>query len=402
MHSLIQSCVVSGQMVGGTSLPGHGFVFTVVNPAVVNVANTCMANHGPRRTDISECVISAAIRATHGLNAPNPQPNVRPVGQQTNLLGPSVINPMGGGPAGGGMGSGMGGGMMGGGPVGGGPVGGGAVGGGPVGGGMAAPFGGGMGGNSAGGAHPGSGIPAGAGPSNPNPATAPMPDNDLDPAMLDFVLNLPFDGQGRDSAVSDSSSSAFRPPGSDGFDPGPSNPGLSDPGPSDPGPSARGPSNAGPDTPALAGAGPPAALPNTDCPAARLTDRSIPAEAPEPLVQGQRTFVGGTPKFVAGTWAIEDGHWVDGWRKAAWKTRGGWWLALGNGARSPYPGNPVPAYPDHGARPVLVTQHHDRSNQPLSEAWIAEDGQWKPLEGNVPPNGAWQHHGGWILLKGSH
>ncbi|MCJ1385219.1 hypothetical protein MMC17_008340 [Xylographa soralifera] len=434
MFDLIQSCVVNGHRgLGGTSADEHGFVFTVVSPSAVNVANTCMATYGERRTDISQCVMRAAVQAAR-LDTPNPWPLGPTVGRQLNLLGPSVVDsarggPLGGGPAGfgpvsgglagagpgprggspvglgpvdgsragpgpgsrgagpvsfgpaGGGLAGAGPGPRGGSPVGFGPVdgsragpgpgsrGGSPVGFGPVGGGLAGPGpgpgpeGGGPGPRRAGrsprragrgprGSGPGSrslypaGVqPAAAGPAGHSSTGVPMPEADLNYDMMDFGLDLP--------SVTPNAGA----------------------GPSDTGPSAPDPSSAG--RPCI-----------------------LPAAPPEIRGPGHKTLVGGQYKDVAGTWILGNDRWISGWRTTEWKSKGGWWLALGQGTPSPYPGAVVPIWRGGGARPIMADFRPFRPDTPLAEAWIAEDGTWEPLQGVVPPAGPWAWKGGWVLLRG--
>ncbi|MCJ1432541.1 hypothetical protein MMC27_001898 [Xylographa pallens] len=303
MFELIQACVLDGALgQGGNSNSGNGFVFTIVNPSVVNIANTCMVNHGPRRMDIAQCVIGEAVRAARPANIPAPRPNGPTSVRQPNLLGSSGIDLVNGGHVGGG---------------------------------------------------PAARIPAGA----------PMLDNSmnsetLDSEMLDFVLNLP--------------------PAPDTGD-----------GPSDTGSSAPGPS-----------------VPNTfgaDSQAGPVTvedGRTLPSAPPQIQSIRQHTYVGGSNKVVGGTWILQNGRWVDGWRKSGWKSHGEWWLVLGRGQPTPYPGGIVPLWRGEGAKPILVNQHTNRPNQPVAEAWIAREGTWQPLEGIVLPVGPWVTTGGWVLLKG--
>ncbi|MCJ1477492.1 hypothetical protein MMC13_006164 [Lambiella insularis] len=73
MYKLIDACVSTdhrGQ--GGTSTPEYGFVFTVVNPYLVSIANTCMATQGPRRMDVVQCVLGIAAGAQQAANIPLP------------------------------------------------------------------------------------------------------------------------------------------------------------------------------------------------------------------------------------------------------------------------------------------------------------------------------------------
>ncbi|MCJ1318582.1 hypothetical protein MMC15_003912 [Xylographa vitiligo] len=512
MFELIKSCVLNGHMGrGGTSTTPYGFVFTVVDPRVVNVVNTCMASHGAHRIDVAQCVLGIAIRARQGRepNTPDVRPNVPTRGRQLNLVGPSVINPLdryliplglaragpagagpagagpgpwpggpvgaghaGAGPAGAGPGlwpgvpvgaghagaglAGAGAGPWPGGPVGagparagpglwpGGPVGAGHAGAGParagpglwpgvpVGAGHAgaglAGAGAGLAGAGAGlwpggpvgaghagagpagagarlqspgsrprnsraqrprnrgagsrnpGAGPGNVHSAGADPASIDRADAPMPNDNLDPNLMHFFTNSPPDAPGSDSGPSDTGSTAHRP----------SRPNIFSADPSDPTPSAPNP----------AGAGPPGALSSGTGLAIHGLDRRIPA-APLDLPRDiQSISANGLKRIVAGTWTLEGNRWVAGRRKWQWKVQGGWWLALGQGTPSPYPGGVVPIWRGEGAKPHLIPRPKDRPKPPLAEAWIAGDGTWQPLEGAVPPDGPWLTEGGWVLLRG--
>ncbi|MCJ1414520.1 hypothetical protein MMC32_000847 [Xylographa parallela] len=359
MFELIQGCVLNGALgQGGTSTPGNGFVFTIVNPNVVNIANTCMASRGPHRIDVAQCVVGEAVRATRGPNIPAPRPNGPPLGLQHNLLGSPGINSMRGG------------------PVGVGPVGAGTVGAGLVGAG-----------------------PAGPGPAAVVPAAAPMLDNSmdsdtLDSYMLDFVLNLPpapDTGDGPSDAGSAAPSQ---------FVPGQSAPGQSAPGQPAPDTSDADPPGPGPSIPVPPNAGPSGARPSTAGPVNVGQGRTLPSAPPDAPIIRQHTHVGSSNRLVAGTWVLQDGRWVDGWRRSGWKAHGGWWLVLGRGQATPYPGGVVPPWRGEGAKPILVNQHTARPNQPVAEAWIAQEGTWQPLEGNVLPVGPWVTEGGWVLLKG--
>ena len=444
MFELIKSCVLNGHMGrGGTSTTPYGFVFTVVDPRVVNVVNTCMASHGAHRIDVAQCVLGIAIRARQGRepNTPDVRPNVPTRGRQLNLIGPSVINPLdryliplglaragpaGAGPAGAGPGpwpggpvgaghagagpAGAGPGLWPGVPVGaghagagparagpglwpGGPVGAGHAGAGPAGAGARLQSPGSRPRNSrvqrprnrgAGSRNPGAGPEnvhsAGADPASIDRADAPMPNDNLDPNLMHFFTNSPPDAPGSDSGPSDTGSTAHRP----------SRPNIFSADPSDPTPSAPNP----------AGAGPPGALSSGTGLAIHGLDRRIPA-APLDLPRDiQSISANGLKRVVAGTWTLEGNRWVAGRRKWQWKVQGGWWLALGQGTPSPYPGGVVPIWRGEGAKPFLIPRPKDRPKPPLAEAWIAGDGTWQPLEGAVPPDGPWLTEGGWVLLRG--
>ncbi|MCJ1293839.1 hypothetical protein MMC34_005395 [Xylographa carneopallida] len=68
MYRLIRGCVVDGSKgQGGTSTTAYGFALTVVNPHMVDVANTCMAMQGPRRMDVIQCVQGIVAKGPHPL-----------------------------------------------------------------------------------------------------------------------------------------------------------------------------------------------------------------------------------------------------------------------------------------------------------------------------------------------
>ncbi|MCJ1410010.1 hypothetical protein MMC19_004095 [Ptychographa xylographoides] len=130
--------------------------------------------------------------------------------------------------------------------------------------------------------------------------------------------------------------------------------------------------------------------------------RILPGVPPENTSARQTTYVGAGIAVVAGTWVLGLTGWQDGARKRHWKTNGQWFLLLGIGAPTPFPLGAVP--PWTGGR-VWTTSIKPASTgheeTPISEAWIAVDGIWRPLAGMAPPSGTWLTNGGWVLLKGN-
>ncbi|MCJ1398698.1 hypothetical protein MMC11_001899 [Xylographa trunciseda] len=317
MSTLLMSCVAAGnKRQGGVSTTNYGLVFTVVNPTMLNVANTCMAAQGPQRKDIVQCVLEIAAEAPQAANVPGPQLNLH--GPQPNLPGPQLNLP---GPA-------------------------------------AASI-------------PDSLLvdwipdlpaigPSDAGPSGAGPSGAGPADGDADPAAVALERA--------------GSSTGTTPAGAD---------------PAGTGPGGTGPIGVGP-----AGAGPS----NVECPPA-FQGRMLP---PPPLASEetrQIAYVGMKHSPVSGTWVLQDTDWVSGRKNCKWKTCGSWYLVLGLGPPSPFPVGAIPAWA--GAQVwIRAAPKTSHPTQTLSEAWIAVDGKWTPLQGLVPPHGTWMREGGWVLLRG--
>ncbi|MCJ1384306.1 hypothetical protein MMC17_007422 [Xylographa soralifera] len=74
LQALVNVC--AGEGYGGSAVASE-FVFVVVNPLLVDVANTCMGPQGHRRMDVRQCVQSLAARNTH----------VGPGGASTSVAG---------------------------------------------------------------------------------------------------------------------------------------------------------------------------------------------------------------------------------------------------------------------------------------------------------------------------
>ncbi|MCJ1382942.1 hypothetical protein MMC17_006055 [Xylographa soralifera] len=330
MFVVLKSCVLDHDRgLGGSDSAGYGFVFTVVNPTTINVANTCMANQGPNRIDVVQCVHLLAASGIQGPNIPHPPANVATAG----ISAPNIPHPPPNMAAEG----------------------------------IPAP-------NLLQSLHnipavqpqlnlPG---PSGAGLSPPQP-----PGDDMDPELLTFLLNLPK-----------ADSSGAGPSGASPLGASPDHPGA-----------GVGKSGAGPSTssapPPWVGLG---ALGRT---------RNLPGAPSENTSKMQETYVGAKSAIVAGIWILGVHGWRDGSRKRQWKTIGQWFLVLGTGAPTTFPPGTVPPWTGDkvwtaSTKPTAT----GREETPLSEAWIAEDGTWKPLAGMAPPQGAWVNNGGWVLLRG--
>ena len=110
--------------------------------------------------------------------------------------------------------------------------------------------------------------------------------------------------------------------------------------------------------------------------------------------------VGARKCVVREYWLLEDGVWISHYGRSAWKSTGKWILILGRCNPTRFP-TTLPVWPGGEVWTPFGSKLSGMRRHPLSEAWIAEDGVWRPLQGMVPPDSRWIDHGGWILLKGN-
>ncbi|MCJ1411789.1 hypothetical protein MMC19_005881 [Ptychographa xylographoides] len=360
LYTLIQACVVNQPRgSGGTSIKAPGFVFTIVNPALINVAGTCMASQGPKRVDVAQCVLSTASRTRAAvLRAPedNPPQDPHPLSAGPSGAGPSDANLL-----------------------------------------LAGPYAPGPPQNSRLGSD-------GAGPSSPGPQQVTRPGS-ADNQMMDWVAHTqPGTAAGPLS---------LHPPDEDPSHPNPVDTGAAGAGPPgiapadirsvaanyyDLGPPNIGDSGVSPYNryPEAVPSGPPLRGPGNHI-------RSLPVP-PTPSAQTAQDIYLGDGGFtrarVAGAWILTDGGWLAGTRNRQWKGAGLWYLLCGMGTPAAFPQGDVPRWPG-GEVWTHARWESDDLYEGLEEAWIAEGQSWKPLLGFAPPSGSWTDTGGWVLLKGN-
>ncbi|MCJ1413037.1 hypothetical protein MMC19_007139 [Ptychographa xylographoides] len=147
-----------------------------------------------------------------------------------------------------------------------------------------------------------------------------------------------------------------------------------------------------------AGAGPASAGPSDGTYA--FSNRLLP---PAPLATRETQQVinlgnsARTHEVIAGTWWLTKAGWVPAKGRRLWKTCGSWFLLRGIGQPVPFPIGAIPEW--NGG--VIEYRPRTDAGAIISEAWIEENGRWKPLEGVVPQPGPWLRNGGLLLLRGA-
>ena len=122
---------------------------------------------------------------------------------------------------------------------------------------------------------------------------------------------------------------------------------------------------------------------------------------PAPVVAWDNTqivYLVGSQYRIRSTWVMENNQWSPGKKKRTWYTLGHWYLMCGLGPHAPFPANPVPVWPGNAVQ--IVVGRVRRREIPISEGWVAKNGEWTALDGLVPQPGEWMLSGGWILLRG--